>query len=311
MPFFGARTHAPVRPTIRGLLLVCVLVGASPAPAYFSGSQAPSNPLAGYHWFVDKQKGSWWVSLRQQPGEAGPLRRFADNPMGQTFASFVTDPEQSVRSYLRRVAREEPGSIAFLNLSRVPWGCPPHNNDSERQVDDWANHFSQGIGDSRVEIALETDRLELFDCLPASTRAEHLREIRYEVHLLHTQNPNAIVYVDAGSSDWGGFRPRPLADRLRRADVAEAQGFQVGASRHGWGPHNRGSSRSWHRGCVPVGEGVGIRPTVSTPHPQIDAFVWAGVPGYASGNCIGSSGGYRFYLSEAVSLARHANPSRG
>jgi endoglucanase len=297
--------------------------------------------LAGYRWYVDKTKGSWWVAIRDHRTHAAILRRYADNPMGKTFASFVKNPRQAVRQYLERAWSEQPGAVPFLNLSRIQWDvCPFHGTEagsSEGEVESWVRGFSAAVGQFRVEIAVETDRLALMQCLPGWAKAEHYRELTYEVHYLHAHNPNAILYIDAGASDWGGNSPSIMASRLRNADIAEAQGFQLGASHHdwttkeikyglkisqmlggkhfiintnanGWGGKSRWSSPHWHRGCIPNGEGVGIRPSVQTPDPHIDAFVWSGVPGYEGGSCIGESGGYRFYVTEAISLAKYANP---
>jgi len=327
------------------LVVVGLLAAAPAASAYYSGPVIPGNPLSGYPWYVDKTRGSWWVTLQQEPHKAAVLAKYADNPMGKTFASFVTNPGTTVRQYLERSQREEPGSIPFLNLSRLegascPWR-PKYPKDSVSSIESWVNAFSRAVGNYRVEIALETDRLAVINCLPRWGQARRYREISYEVHLLHTNNPNAIVYIDAGASDWGKS-PQVMANRLRKADVAEAQGFQLGASHfawtsaeirfglaisrllggkhfiintnaNGWGPRPRYYSPYYKPACIPTGEGVGIRPTVQTPDPHIDAFVWAGVPGYENGSCIGYGAGspYQFYPSLAMSLARNANPGYG
>jgi len=351
MPNFAARAGVLPRMTSKGefracalvlACLACTLVLAVPARGYYSGARMASNPLAGYAWYVDKTRGSWWVALHQHPSQAAPLRAYADNPMGKTFASFVSDPESDVSSYLSRAEREQPGSIPFLNLSRIegqscPWR-PQYPKDSLSSIESWVAAFSRGVGDHHVEIAIETDRLAVIYCLPRWAQARRYQEIGYEVHLLHQNNPNAIVYIDAGASNWG-TKPSVMAARLRNADVAEAQGFQLGASHfdwtsnevsyglaisrllggkhfivntnaNGWGPKPRYHSSSYHPGCTPTGEGLGFRPSVNTPDPQIDAFVWSGVPGYESGDCLGygPNSPYQFYLSFAVSLARNANP---
>jgi endoglucanase len=323
--------------------VACALICVPAASAYYSGPPIPGNPLSGHQWFVDTQYGAWWLALRQDPVGAGPLRRYADNPMGKTFGSFIDDPATAVRDYLWRVSQLEPGSIPFLNLSRIEGQSCPYPSTtppefSEQAIENWVDAFSQAVGDRRVEIALETDRLTVVGCLPGWARARRYRELDYEVHLLHQNNPNAIVYIDAGASNWGKS-PLLMASRLQRADVAEAQGFQVGASHfdwtwneiryglaisrllggkhfvintnaNGWGPKPRRYSASYRPACVPTGEGVGIRPTVKTPDPHIDAFVWAGVPGYENGSCLGygEDSPYEFYPSLAVSLAQHANP---
>lgn len=329
------------------LALLAVPVLRPPvAHAYYSGTITSGNPLAGYPWYVDRQRGSWWVSLRETPGEAAPLASASDNPMGKTFGSWVKNPGVDVRNYILRSQSEEPGSIPFINLARIENPSCPYPPTpagfSEDEVKSWVRGFSAGIGQSRVMVVVETDKLTTIRCLPRWAQARRYRELRYEVHLMHTNNPNAAVYIDAGAWDWGKKAPT-IARWLRHADVAEAQGFMLNASHHdwtwrevdfglqisrmigykhfvvntntnGWGPKPHGRDQYtpfYHKGCTPPGEGLGVKPTVNTGNPAVDAFVWAGVPGYESGVCIGYGAGspYTFYLKLAVSLTLHANPA--
>ncbi len=327
------------------LSLLCLALGAPGANAYYSGRLTPGNPLAGHPWFVDTQRGTWWVALRTDGPRATPLARFSNNPMGKTWGSWVSDPGIEVHNYILRAETMEPGSIPFFNLARIEGvSCPypPTPPDfSESNVDNWVRHFSQGIGDARVLVIVETDKLTTIGCLPRWAQARRYRELSYEVHLMHQNNPNAIVYIDAGSEDWGKDASK-MARRLRRADVAEAQGFLLGASHHdwtykevrfglqisrrlggkhfvvntnsnGWGPNPRWHSRYWHGGCTPPGEGLGMTPTVNTGNPHIDAFIWSGTPGFEDGDCLGygANSPYQFYVSEALTLVAHASDASG
>jgi cellulase/cellobiase CelA1 len=49
---------------------------------------------------------------------------------------------------------------------------------------------------------------------------------------------------------------------------------------------------------------------VKTPDRHIDAYLWVGSPGFESGDCLGlgANAPYTFYLQEALSLVRFANP---
>jgi endoglucanase len=324
------------------LVLIQLLAVAATADAYYSGHLTPGNPLAGHRWYVDTERSSWWVALR---AGAHPLASAANNPMGKTFASFNHNPARAVSDYIRRAERARPGSIPFVNVARIESPSCPYRGSrpgySESDVDSWVRGFSRGVRNTRIFIILETDKLTTIRCLPRWAQARRFREFRYEVGTLHHNNPNAIVYIDAGAADWGKKAPT-IARWLRKADVAEAQGFALNASHHdwtskeirfglaisrrlgnkhfvvntnsnGWGPHAHGQtavSRYYHRGCTPPGEGLGIRPTVATPDPRIDAFVWSGTPGFESGDCLGYGKGsaYTFYVQEAVSLAKNANP---
>ncbi len=330
------------------LSLVVFGFSAAAADAHYYGVPTPGNPLAGHPWFVDRERGAWWVTLRADPAQAGPLRAAANYPMSKTFGSFDTHPEADVHNYIRRAVREEPGSIPLINLARIEGQSCPYRPTprefSERAVDKWVARFSAGIGRHRVLVILETDKLAVIGCLPRWAQRRRYRELRYEVRRLHRRNPRAIVYIDAGSENWGKT-PAEMAARLRRADVAQAHGFSLGASHHdwtwkedefglkisrllrgkhfvvntdsnGWGPKPHAPtaySAFYHGGCTPPGEGLGIRPTVYTPSRLIDAYLWLGTPGYEDGDCLGQGSGapYTFYVQEAISLVRFANPPLG
>lgn len=336
-----SRRHTIRRVTIFALVL---LAAAPAASAYYSGTPRAGNPLAGHPWYIDTERGAWWVALREDPVAAAPLRRAAGNPMGKTFGSFDQGPSAAVRDYIQRALHSQPGSIPFINLARIegqscPYVQPP--GFTEADVDAWVRGFSSGIGKHRVMVIVETDKLTTIGCLPRWAQARRYRELSYEVRLMHEHNPGAIVYVDAGSEDWGKNASK-IARRLRRADVAQAQGFSLGTSHHdwtykevgfgrrisrllggkhfivnttenGWGPKAHGTSwysPFYHGGCVPPGEGLGVIPTVRTPDPRLDAFVWAGTPGFEGGRCLGygAHAPYTFYLRLAVSLVQNANP---
>ncbi len=322
-----------------------ILAFAPAARAYYSGTPTPGNPLAGHPWYVDRERGSWWLAIREHAQGAAVLAAAANNPMGKTFGSFVTDPQTAVRNYILRAERAQPGSIPFINLARIENpSCPydaNHPGFSERQIDAWVRGFSRGIGSHRVMVVVETDKLTTIRCLPRWAQARRFRELRYEVHLIHQHNPESIVYIDAGAADWGKKAPT-IAHWLIKADVAQAQGFALNASHHdwtarevrfglaiskllhgkhfvvntssnGWGPNPHGTTSVtpfYHKGCTPPGEGLGIAPTVKTPNPHIDAFIWAGTPGYEDGSCLGlgAHAAYTFYLQEALTLALNANP---
>jgi endoglucanase len=323
------------------MLALAVLAACVPAAqaSYYSGVATPGNPLAGHPWFVDREFGVWWDVMRQQPLAARPLHTEADTPMTKTFGAFEPHPEVGLRRYLARAATEEPGAIPFISLSRIEHqSCPyvrPGSDFSEGAVDNWVSRFSQAIGDYPVMVLVEADKLAVMACLPGAIQDQRYRELRYEVRTLHAHNPNAIVYLDAGASDWVGWDQ--MARELRRADVADTQGFALGASHfdwtrnevayglkisralhgahfvintnsNGWGPRPRFHSRYYHGGCTPPGEGIGYRPSVVTPDRHIDAYLWLGTPGFESGACLGQGTSYGFRLPEAISLVANANP---
>lgn len=70
-------------------------------------------------------------------------------------------------------------------------------------------------------------------------------------------------------------------------DVAPSTRFIIDTSRNGQGPwdpasHGFPDPQDW---CNPPGRGLGLRPTVATASPLVDAFVWIKVPGESDGQC--------------------------
>jgi endoglucanase len=64
--------------------------------------------------------------------------------------------------------------------------------------------------------------------------------------------------------------------------------FLIDTSRNGQGPwtppaaHPAGDPQDW---CDPPGRGVGLRPTLSTGKPLLDAYLWVKIPGESDGSC--------------------------
>jgi endoglucanase len=72
-------------------------------------------------------------------------------------------------------------------------------------------------------------------------------------------------------------------------DVEPTTRFVIDTSRNGRGPWNPATSgysfpdpQDW---CNPPGRGLGARPTLSTGHDLIDAYLWIKVPGESDGQC--------------------------
>ncbi len=66
-------------------------------------------------------------------------------------------------------------------------------------------------------------------------QAERVALIHDAVKVLR-QNPNAYVYIDAGHAHWA---PAPdMADHLKRAGIADANGFALNVSNYVWDAEN-------------------------------------------------------------------------
>lgn len=320
-----------------------MLAAAPPAAAYYSGTPTPSNPLAGHPWWVDVQWGSLWEQARawqfSHPSWSAAITKLAEEPSTKGFGAFEPDPRRNLRRYLERAAIAQPGAIPMIALSRIAHQSCPYENPSANYQPPaykrWVQGFADAIGDYRVMVLVEPDRIATMACL--SGRAQRMRYdlLSFDMKLL-ARHHNAIVYLDAGASNWVRS-PAVLAARLRRAGVHYGQGFALNASHFDTTARNIAYglkvSQLLHgahfvintdangngptppalaariRGCQPSNIGVGLRPTVLTGNSRIDAFLWLDTPGYAAGTCVGHpSGGYAFYPDLALKMERNANP---
>ena len=99
--------------------------------------------------------------------------------------------------------------------------------------------------------------------------------------------------------------------------------FVIDTSRNGQGPWTPTATypdaQDW---CNPPGRGVGLRPTLATGVPLVDAYLWIKIPGESDGTCTrgGSAGSPdpewdridpvagQWFPEQALELARLANP---
>jgi endoglucanase len=138
-------------------------------------------------------------------------------------------------------------------------------------------------------------------------------------------NPNTVVYIDAGHARW--IKVPQMAERLKKAGVADAHGFAlnvsnyvtteenaeygkklseavggahfvIDTSRNGAGP---APGDAW---CNPFGRKIGQAPTTETGDPLVDAFLWLKRPGESDGTCNGGPEAGKFWLDKALELAR-------
>lgn len=78
-------------------------------------------------------------------------------------------------------------------------------------------------------------------------------------------------------------------------DVRPTTSFVVDTSRNGQGPWDPATSANTYTDaedwCNPPGRGLGVRPTLDTGEPLVDAYLWIKVPGESDGQCFRGTGG--------------------
>ncbi len=333
--------------------LVAVLAGLL-APAFASararsGAPAATDPLTGVHAFVDRADGLAAVAARRlrsaHPRQARLLDVIAREPdtgrWGNWTPTSLVGPE--VSAYLARAAAESPGSVPELSTYWIvdpplthPY-CGQYSDTPERAsaYDQWVTNFANGIGDARAIVFLEVDSLITVNCLSQEGVVVRLQELHDAFDAL-SRDPHVIVYTDAGAAD--ALHARRTARLLRRAGIAEIQGFFVNATHFDWtrkeirygdkisrltgGKHFVVNTAMNGRGpvvprdrvadgnedlCSPPDRGLGPRPTFQTGFPLVDAFSWIAYPGRSSGCGAGAPPTGQFWIARALSLVRHAD----
>lgn len=189
----------------------------------------------------------------------------------------------------------------------------------------WVSSIAAVIGRANALIVIEPDALWLADRQfrrdPAGL-AGRLASVRYAASTL-ARNPNASVYLDAGTSS-GSVSPARMATLLRQAGVSNRIGFAVNVSSFAPRPAitsyaqrirrvlsrggvadahyivdtSRNGNPVWDNDtwCNPPNRTVGAPPSArpSPTAPGLDANVWVKAPGTSDGSCgvgRGSSGG--------------------
>lgn len=201
----------------------------------------------------------------------------------------------------------------------------------------WIKWFARAIGRRRVVIAYEPDSLGSLQYLSRRARRARLRLMRRGIAIL-SRLPKATVYIEAGASDW---RPwRETARQLRYVGVRKVRGFMLNATHFDWTDRNiqhglrisqaiggkpfvvsthgngrgplhyyrriGGRTRRVNVWCNPPNSGLGPRPTTTTAHPRVDAYLWIGRAGYSGGRCNGGPRAGYWWPERGLRMARQA-----
>jgi endoglucanase len=310
------------------------------------------NPLLGVDFFVDKEWHPAWrsyLTLRREgrDGEAALMYKIASHPQFKWFGTWsgYGSPYNDVRSYLRRVQEQQPGSVPQLVTYRHEGSkCSPNYLGGGRKADRtyrrWITGFANAVGDHRVVIAFEPDSIGTVKCLARHRRKARLNMLRYGVDVL-SKLPNATVYIEGEASDWEGAGM--VAKKLRYVGVHKVRGFMLNAthkdfthrnirfglqvsrmtggkpfiintSHNGNGPlhyrkwidRSRNIWRIVNVWCNPPNEALGEAPSTQTAHPKVDAYLWIERPGFSNGFCNGGPKAGGWWKERALLMAKRA-----
>jgi endoglucanase len=304
---------------------------ASPGSAGFDG-----NPFAGIPMYRAPYSNAENAQRRLEksdPASAALVAKIAAQPQASWYGGWSGDIKTVVANYVN--AAERAGALALLVAYNVPnRDCGQYSaggaSDSSAYLE-WIKGFAAGIGARRAAVVLEPDALGLLtQCLSPSDQQQRLELLQQAVRTLKTQ-PGTSVYIDAGHSSWV---PAPeMAERLKRAGIADARGFAlntsnyradaelmqfgkeliaalqlethfvIDSSRNGNGPVPAGDAQGW---CNPEGRALGRAPTADTGDPALDAFLWLKRPGESDGECKGGPAAGQWFEARALEMARNA-----
>jgi endoglucanase len=306
--------------------------------------KATGNPLQGVKLWVDPESLS---ALRanairaSEPDKAAILDRIGKQPQALWLGEWNVNVFRTVQ-HVEEKAREQNAVPVFVAYNVPGRDCGSarkdengnwtkseaasagglQSNDAYRH---WIRKVAAGIGQDAAVVILEPDALPLLDkCLTPAQQEERLALFRDAVRVLR-QNPKTIVYVDAGHSNWQPAEV--MAERLKKAGVAEAHGFSLNTSNYGatdanleYGKKLSGLLNGAHfvidtsrngagpdpkaEWCNPPGRKIGKPPTTETGEPLADAFLWLKRPGESDGECNGGPRAGVFWMEKALELAQ-------
>jgi endoglucanase len=303
-----------------------------------------TDPLAGADFFADyfqslpgRQALAWSA---KEPSAAAKVAVIAREPNTERFGAWNGPyPGWDVARYLSRAAQEEPGRVPMLSTYRVVsghcgrWSDPP---SAQAAYHAWITSLAEGIGSHPAVLFLEMDSLITEGCLSRTGVAVRMHELRDAIDVL-SNDPHLVTYLDAGAAD--ALPARVTASLLRRAGVAQIQGFFLNSTHFDWtskeiaygekisrltgGKHfvintaenGQGPLRPRHPAkqgnevlCDPPGRGLGPLPTAHTGYRNVDAFAWIANPGVSGGECQpGAPPSGVFWPALALQLVRHEN----
>ncbi len=324
-------------------------VGFGSTLASPTATEAAAHPLAASPFYVDRRSAPSAQAAgryrHSNPGWSRALKFIASEPGAHRFYFWNTPawPAHTVARYMETVAARNPNTVQQLStysLVHAPCAADTSSPAFIRRYTHWMQGVARGIGNFHVVMYLELDSLITTQCMvhqPAKLAAR-LTELSDAITILEA-DPHVSVYVDGGAADAVSWRR--TASLLRRAGVANAQGFFLNSTHFDWttkevaygqkiaralgGVHfivNTAENGQGplvpkvrvHHGneelCNPPGRGLGPLST-QTGYTYVDAFMWFTNPGGSGGQGPGCGEGAPptavFWPKYAAGLAQHAD----
>lgn len=263
----------------------------------------------------------------------GRVAAISGQPYSVWIGGWSGDPAATANRHTAAAAAQ--GKIAQFILYNIPLRDCGHYSagglSNFTEYRQWIDGVAAGIGQREAIVVIEPDALAAIDCLTTQQRNDRIAGLSYAATALATRT-KAHVYMDAGNATW--MPSGEMANRLKQVGIDKIRGFAlnisnfhpisqnttygsaisagvggkpfvVDTSRNGRGAYaNANEPEGW---CNPPGRGLGVRPTTTTGHALIDAYLWGKTPGESDGPCRGAPPAGQWFESYAQELVRNAN----
>ncbi|QKV94753.1 glycoside hydrolase family 6 protein [Streptomyces sp. NA02950] len=267
--------------------------------------------------------------------QARLIEKIADQPVAEWLG--LDNPEGQASGFTQAAAKAN--RSALLVFYEIPHrDCGQYSKGGAADGDAyraWLDKAVRGIGNRPATVILEPDALPhvVDGCTPEKFHEERYDLLTGAVDKLKGL-PHTKVYLDAGNPHWI-TDPRRMAQPLKRAGIAKADGFAlntsnyqttkentaygrklsalvggkpfvIDTSRNGNGPvPGKNDPQAW---CNPKGRALGESPTTDTGDELVDAYLWIKRPGESDGTCKGGPKAGQWWPRYALDLARNARP---
>lgn len=211
--------------------------------------------------------------------EADQLSALLSTPQADWFVGGSPDSvQQGVASVTADAAQQQ--KVPVLVMYNVPGrDCSQYSaggaaTDAEYRA--WVDGFVAGIGSAHAVVLVEPDGLANLpsDCPSAypgqdidALTTSRIADISYAAQQVENSDPNSLVYLDAGNSEWHSVGD--IAQRLYSAGVGDVQGFFLNVSNFQYAV-NSDFYGSWISDCLAYATDLNSTHTAVAPDGYAD-----------------------------------------
>ncbi len=261
--------------------------------------------------------------FKLSPDDAKQISRIAQQPIAQWYGNWNADVTASIQADLSSMGQHDVATLVAYSIPNRDCNLYSKGGANDSQsYRSWIDAFAQGVGDKSVIIIVEPDALIHLDCLSDEQKNQRLALLGYAVDTF-AGLPHARVYLDAGNAH---YNAGVMAKLLSSPGLSKADGFSVNVSnyygnqdslRYARGVSQKLSNKPFvidaSRNGVPMQGGnwcnpampkLGMRPSLTSNEPGLDAYLWIKQPGTSDGTCNGGPQAGQWWLRNAQELTR-------